>query len=58
VNLLSTGGSGAWVFFNTGGIVEPNTVNAPHVYNIYDYVSNGQVLASVAIEATVQQNVN
>jgi VCBS repeat-containing protein len=57
VSLASTGGSGSWVFFSAGGITQPNTVNTPTIYNIYDYVSNGQVLASVAIEQIVTQNV-
>jgi hypothetical protein len=58
VNLSSTGGTGAWVFFSIGGIEVPNTTTGVvNAYNIYDYVSNGQVLASVAIEANVAQNV-
>ncbi len=51
VNLSSVGGSGSWQLISSSAVTSPNPGN----YNIYDYVSGGQVIASVAIEQVVQQ---
>jgi hypothetical protein len=43
--------AGAWQLVTNGPVNLPNT----NQYNIYDFVSSGQVLASVAIDQAVTQ---
>jgi hypothetical protein len=53
VNLSSANApmAGAWQLVTNGPVNLPNT----NQYNIYDFVSSGQVLASVAIDQAVTQ---
>jgi VCBS repeat-containing protein len=55
VNLSSAGGAGTWQ--TTGQDLTYVSSGNTALYSIYDYVSGGQVLASVAIEQSVTQNV-
>jgi VCBS repeat-containing protein len=57
VNLSSAGGGGAWQLLTVGAFASVDTGTPATLHNVYDYVSNGQVLASVAIDSAVTQNI-